>query len=140
MAMGSKSLPSLNAVHIVKWTALSIALRCPNSTTSRMHTNRHHVGLNFCAKALSKGIYCHLIVWMPANMRYSWNGALTSLKNISQALPDWLFPNGTGSSAQQSPPDAIFVRKEKKNNVGSAIFVRSIPGRPAHIDPIKIPP
>jgi len=37
------------------------------------------------------------------------------------------FPNGTGSSARhQSRPDVIFVR--------------SIPGRQAHLDPCKIPP
>eukprot|EP00983_Pelagomonas_calceolata_P032230 1011558-Pelagomonas_calceolata.AAC.1 len=30
-------------------------LRCPNPTMSGMLTNRHHVGLSFCVKALSKG-------------------------------------------------------------------------------------
>eukprot|EP00983_Pelagomonas_calceolata_P032888 1030041-Pelagomonas_calceolata.AAC.1 len=48
-------------------------------------------------------------------------------ENISRAIPDWVFPNGTGSSARhQSRPDAIFVR--------------SIPGRQSHFDPSKIPP
>eukprot|EP00983_Pelagomonas_calceolata_P076359 1153391-Pelagomonas_calceolata.AAC.1 len=46
---------------------------------------------------------------------------------ISRAFPDWLFPYGTVFSARhQSCPDAIFVR--------------SIPGRSAHLDPTKIPP
>eukprot|EP00983_Pelagomonas_calceolata_P048378 1141026-Pelagomonas_calceolata.AAC.1 len=32
-------------------------------------------------------------------------------ENISRAIPDWVFPNGTGSSAwHQSRPDDIFVR------------------------------
>eukprot|EP00983_Pelagomonas_calceolata_P011691 376766-Pelagomonas_calceolata.AAC.1 len=43
-----------------------------------MHTNRHHVGLSFYVKALSKGRYGSslqgkqgnkLLVWMPAEMR-----------------------------------------------------------------------
>eukprot|EP00983_Pelagomonas_calceolata_P019680 620051-Pelagomonas_calceolata.AAC.1 len=47
--------------------------------------------------------------------------------NISRAIPDWAFPNGTDSCARhQSRPDAVFVR--------------SIPGRQAHLDPSKIPP
>eukprot|EP00983_Pelagomonas_calceolata_P083787 1156231-Pelagomonas_calceolata.AAC.1 len=45
--------------------------------------------------------------------------------NISQAIPDWVFTTVTGSSARhQSRPDAVFVR--------------SIPSRPSHIDPTKI--
>eukprot|EP00983_Pelagomonas_calceolata_P016964 533582-Pelagomonas_calceolata.AAC.1 len=48
-------------------------------------------------------------------------------ENFSQAIPDWVFPNDTGSSARhQSRPDGIFVR--------------SIPGRQAHLYPSKIPP
>eukprot|EP00983_Pelagomonas_calceolata_P055156 1144015-Pelagomonas_calceolata.AAC.1 len=32
-------------------------------------------------------------------------------ENISRAVPDWVFPNGTGSSARhQSCPGIIFVR------------------------------
>eukprot|EP00983_Pelagomonas_calceolata_P012541 402390-Pelagomonas_calceolata.AAC.1 len=47
--------------------------------------------------------------------------------NISRAILNWVFPNGTGSPArQQSHPDALFVRP--------------IPGRQAHLDPYKIPP
>eukprot|EP00983_Pelagomonas_calceolata_P068617 1149997-Pelagomonas_calceolata.AAC.2 len=52
---------------------------------------------------------------------------LWNFENISRAIPDWVFPNVAGSSAQhQSRPDPIFVR--------------SIPGRQAHLDPSKIPP
>eukprot|EP00983_Pelagomonas_calceolata_P007998 261018-Pelagomonas_calceolata.AAC.1 len=48
-------------------------------------------------------------------------------ENISQTILYWVFPTGTGSSARhQSCPDAVFVR--------------SIPGRPSHIDPTKILP
>eukprot|EP00983_Pelagomonas_calceolata_P060783 1146522-Pelagomonas_calceolata.AAC.4 len=39
-------------------------------------------------------------------------------ENISRAIPDWAFHNGTGSDA----------------------FVRFIPGRSAQLDPTKIPP
>eukprot|EP00983_Pelagomonas_calceolata_P005888 194296-Pelagomonas_calceolata.AAC.1 len=47
--------------------------------------------------------------------------------DISRAIPDWVFPYGTGSPARhQSRPDALFVRP--------------IPGRQAHLDPSKIPP
>eukprot|EP00983_Pelagomonas_calceolata_P077121 1153728-Pelagomonas_calceolata.AAC.6 len=47
--------------------------------------------------------------------------------NVSRAFPEWVFTNGTSSSAQQqSHPDAVFVR--------------SIPGPPAHLDPTNIPP
>eukprot|EP00983_Pelagomonas_calceolata_P000158 5060-Pelagomonas_calceolata.AAC.1 len=46
--------------------------------------------------------------------------------NISRAIPDWFFPNGTDSSAwHQSRPDVIFVR--------------SIPGMQARLDPSNIP-
>eukprot|EP00983_Pelagomonas_calceolata_P067124 1149361-Pelagomonas_calceolata.AAC.2 len=48
-------------------------------------------------------------------------------ENISRSIPDWFFPTSTSSSARhQSCPDSVFVR--------------SIPGRPSHIDPAKIPP
>eukprot|EP00983_Pelagomonas_calceolata_P064355 1148087-Pelagomonas_calceolata.AAC.2 len=48
-------------------------------------------------------------------------------ENISRTFPDWVFPNGTGCYARHhSRPDAVFVR--------------SIPGQSAHIDPTKIPP
>eukprot|EP00983_Pelagomonas_calceolata_P020105 634535-Pelagomonas_calceolata.AAC.1 len=43
------------------------------------------------------------------------------------SIPDWIFPIIIGSSARhQSRPDAVFAR--------------SIPGQPAHLDPTKIPP
>eukprot|EP00983_Pelagomonas_calceolata_P117823 1160448-Pelagomonas_calceolata.AAC.5 len=48
-------------------------------------------------------------------------------ENFSRAIPACVFPNGTGSSApHQSRPDVIFVR--------------SFPGRRAHLHPSKIPP
>eukprot|EP00983_Pelagomonas_calceolata_P018483 579600-Pelagomonas_calceolata.AAC.1 len=48
-------------------------------------------------------------------------------KTISPVIPDWLFPIGTSSSARhQSRPDALYVR--------------SISGQRAHLDPSKIPP
>eukprot|EP00983_Pelagomonas_calceolata_P055077 1143969-Pelagomonas_calceolata.AAC.2 len=44
-----------------------------------------------------------------------------------RALPDWLFPNGTVSSAQhRSRPDAVFVH--------------SIPEQSPLLDPTEIPP
>eukprot|EP00983_Pelagomonas_calceolata_P040498 1137647-Pelagomonas_calceolata.AAC.1 len=48
-------------------------------------------------------------------------------ENVFQAIPDWIFLTGTGSSA----------RHQGHLN---AVFVRSIPGRPPHIDPTKILP
>eukprot|EP00983_Pelagomonas_calceolata_P043547 1138957-Pelagomonas_calceolata.AAC.1 len=81
------------------------ALRCLNPTMNRMHTNRHHVGLSSCVKALSKGLY---------------GSSLIGTSLISRAFPGCFFPNGTGSSARhQSRPDAVLVC--------------SIPGRPAHL-------
>eukprot|EP00983_Pelagomonas_calceolata_P057498 1145092-Pelagomonas_calceolata.AAC.1 len=64
---------------------------------------------------------------MPAVMKGYHGSGHTSSENISRAIPDWAFPNGTGSSARhQSRP--------------AAIFVRTIPGRQAHLYPSKIPP
>eukprot|EP00983_Pelagomonas_calceolata_P031501 987765-Pelagomonas_calceolata.AAC.1 len=75
-----------------------IALRYPNSAMSGMHTNRT----------------------MPTL-------APASTPSAKAALPDWLFPHGTGSSARhQSHPNAVFAR--------------SIPSRPSHLDPTEIPP
>eukprot|EP00983_Pelagomonas_calceolata_P030686 964042-Pelagomonas_calceolata.AAC.1 len=51
----------------------------------------------------------------------------TSHELLANSIPDWVFSNGTGSSArQQSRPNALFVSY--------------IPGRQAHLDPSKIPP
>ncbi|KAF5838499.1 hypothetical protein DUNSADRAFT_2770 [Dunaliella salina] len=53
-----------------------------------------------------------------------WVQGLKVPENITRSIIDWVFPNGNGSSARhQSRPDAIFVR--------------SIPGRPVHLDPSK---
>eukprot|EP00983_Pelagomonas_calceolata_P065357 1148559-Pelagomonas_calceolata.AAC.1 len=93
-----------------------IALRRLNPTMNGMHTDRHHVGLSFCVKALSKGRYGSSLISMDVR-----------LVNISRAIPDCFYPDGTGSSARnQSRPDAVFVR--------------SIPGQPSYIDPTQILP
>eukprot|EP00983_Pelagomonas_calceolata_P043283 1138844-Pelagomonas_calceolata.AAC.2 len=105
-----------------------IPLRCLKPTMNGMHTNRHHVGLSFYVKALSKGRYGSSLVSMDAcrNERLL-EQDIKVPENISRAIPDWVFPNGTDSSAQnQSRPDAVFVR--------------SITGQPSHIDLNKIPP
>eukprot|EP00983_Pelagomonas_calceolata_P047469 1140657-Pelagomonas_calceolata.AAC.2 len=92
-----------------------VVLRRPNPTMSGMHTNRHHEGLSSSVKALSKGKYGQPLL------------DIVVPESISRAIPDWLFPNGTGSSAlHQSRPDAVIVH--------------SIPGRPSHTDPTKILP
>eukprot|EP00983_Pelagomonas_calceolata_P088260 1157161-Pelagomonas_calceolata.AAC.16 len=86
------------------WTATShIALRCLDPTMNGMHTSWHHVGLSYCAKALSKGIYGSSLVGMDAcrNERLLEQGIKVP-GNISQAISDWAFPNGAGSSAR--PP------------------------------------
>eukprot|EP00983_Pelagomonas_calceolata_P044728 1139421-Pelagomonas_calceolata.AAC.1 len=82
-----------------------------------MHTNRHHVGLSYCVQALSKGRCGSSLIGMDA---------CRNEKLLEQVIPDWVFSNSTGPSAQhQSCPDAVFVR--------------SIPCRPAQLDPTKIP-
>eukprot|EP00983_Pelagomonas_calceolata_P102379 1158799-Pelagomonas_calceolata.AAC.2 len=68
-----------------------------------------------------------LLVWMAAVMRDSWIRAYKFPENISRDIPNWGFPDGTGSPARhQSRPDALFVRP--------------VPGRQDHLDPSKIPP
>eukprot|EP00983_Pelagomonas_calceolata_P012481 400435-Pelagomonas_calceolata.AAC.1 len=68
---------------------------------SGMHTNRHHVGLSVFVKALSKGRFVSSLIGMDAccNERLLDQGIQVP-KNISRAIPDWVFPNDTGSSAQ----------------------------------------
>eukprot|EP00983_Pelagomonas_calceolata_P030986 973373-Pelagomonas_calceolata.AAC.1 len=76
-----------------------------------MHTDRHHVGLSSCAKALRKGGYGSSLIGMDAcrNERLLEQDIVVP-ENISRAIPDWAFPNGTDSSARnQSCPDAAFV-------------------------------
>eukprot|EP00983_Pelagomonas_calceolata_P095529 1158019-Pelagomonas_calceolata.AAC.9 len=85
-------------------------------------------GLSLCVDAISKGRLGSSLIGMDAcrNERLPDQG-IQGPENISRAIPDWFFPNGTRSSARhQSRPDAIFVR--------------SIPGRQAHFDPSKITP
>eukprot|EP00983_Pelagomonas_calceolata_P029898 936367-Pelagomonas_calceolata.AAC.1 len=94
---------------------------------NEIHTNRHHVGLSIRVKALSKGRYGSSLIGMDAcrNERLLDQGIQVP-ENISRAIPAWFFLTGTGSSTRhQSCPDALFVR--------------SIPGRRAHLDPFKIP-
>eukprot|EP00983_Pelagomonas_calceolata_P017974 563393-Pelagomonas_calceolata.AAC.1 len=103
-------------------------LRCLHPTMNGMHTDGHHVGLSSCVKALSKGRYGPSLIGMDAcqNERLLKQGIQVP-ENISQAIPEWVFPTGTGYSARhQSRPNAVFVR--------------SIPGWPSHIDPTKILP
>jgi hypothetical protein len=105
-----------------------ILLRCTNSTMRGMHTNRHNAALSLCVKALSKGRYGSSLIGMDgcSNEKLLDQG-LQVPENISRAIPDWVFPNGTGSPARhQTRPDAIFVRP--------------LPGRQTHLDPSKIPP
>eukprot|EP00983_Pelagomonas_calceolata_P024699 777881-Pelagomonas_calceolata.AAC.3 len=79
-------------------------------------------------KALRKGRYGSFLMCMDAcqNERFLEQG-IEVPEDISPAIPDCFFTNGTGSSAQhQSRPDAAFVC--------------GLPGRSAHLDPSKIPP
>eukprot|EP00983_Pelagomonas_calceolata_P124453 1161108-Pelagomonas_calceolata.AAC.1 len=105
-----------------------IALRCILPIMNGMHTDRHHVGLSSCVKALSKGRRGSSLICIDAcrNDRLLQQGIQVP-ENISQTIPDWVFPTGTGSSTwHQSRPDAVFVR--------------SISGRPSHIGLTKILP
>eukprot|EP00983_Pelagomonas_calceolata_P034883 1092768-Pelagomonas_calceolata.AAC.1 len=65
-------------------------LRCPNPTISGTHTNRHHAGLNFCIKALSKGSFGSSLIGMGAcrNERLL-DQRIQVPENISRAIPDW---------------------------------------------------
>eukprot|EP00983_Pelagomonas_calceolata_P048213 1140959-Pelagomonas_calceolata.AAC.1 len=101
---------------------------CPNPTMGGMHTNRHHEGLGLCVEALSKGRFGSSLIGMDAcHNEIHLDQGIQIPGNISRAIPDCFFPNGTGSPARhQSCPDALFVC--------------SIPGRRAHLDPSKIPP
>eukprot|EP00983_Pelagomonas_calceolata_P015482 490832-Pelagomonas_calceolata.AAC.1 len=58
-----------------------------------MHTDRHHVGLSSCVKALSKGRYGSSLIGMDAcrNERLLDQGIQVP-ENISRAIPDWVFP------------------------------------------------
>eukprot|EP00983_Pelagomonas_calceolata_P098804 1158389-Pelagomonas_calceolata.AAC.7 len=90
---------------------------------NRMHTNRHHEALSLCVKALSKGRCGSYLIGMDgcSNERLLDQGIHVP-GNISRPIPDWVFPNGTGSPARhQSRPDALFVRLN--------------PGGQAHLDP-----
>eukprot|EP00983_Pelagomonas_calceolata_P077444 1153861-Pelagomonas_calceolata.AAC.7 len=108
-----------------------IVLRCPNPTLSGMHTDRHHEGLSLCVEALSKGRYAHpSLVWMPADMRDSSSRVWKSLKTCHE-----LFQIGF-SLMVLAPPG----RPAQHQSRPDAIFVCSIPGRQAHLDPSKIPP
>eukprot|EP00983_Pelagomonas_calceolata_P058044 1145339-Pelagomonas_calceolata.AAC.4 len=168
MLSGSRWLPPLHAAHhAAKWTALiklllekkrrvyaghrPLALRksllasklaraspevpqnytalgCLNPTMNGMHTMRHHVGLSFCVEALSKDRHGSSLFGMDTcrNERLL-EQDIKVPENISRAITDRVFPHGIGSSARnQSHPGAVLVR--------------SIPGRPSHIDPTKTLP
>eukprot|EP00983_Pelagomonas_calceolata_P040083 1137448-Pelagomonas_calceolata.AAC.3 len=65
-----------------------IALRCLHPTMNGVHTSRHHVGLSFCAKALSKSRYGSSLIGMDAcqNERLLKQG-IEVPENISRAFP-----------------------------------------------------
>eukprot|EP00983_Pelagomonas_calceolata_P029676 929561-Pelagomonas_calceolata.AAC.1 len=77
---------------------------------SGMHTNRHHEALSLSGKALSKGRYGSSLIGMDGcRIERLLDQGIQVPENISRALPDWFFPNGTGSPARhQSRPDALF--------------------------------
>eukprot|EP00983_Pelagomonas_calceolata_P127044 1161362-Pelagomonas_calceolata.AAC.1 len=86
-----------------------IALRYLNLPANGMHTNRQQVGLSFCVKALNKGRCGSSLIGMDAcqNERLL-EQDIEVPENISRAILDCFFPNGTGSSARnQSRPDAV---------------------------------
>eukprot|EP00983_Pelagomonas_calceolata_P016491 520006-Pelagomonas_calceolata.AAC.1 len=89
-----------------------IALRRLNATMNWMHTDKHHAGLSFCVKALSKGRFGSSLIGMDAcRNKTLLEQDIVVPENISRAIPDWVFLNGTDSSAQnQGRPNVIFVR------------------------------
>eukprot|EP00983_Pelagomonas_calceolata_P058090 1145354-Pelagomonas_calceolata.AAC.1 len=85
-----------------------IALRCIHPTMKGMHTDRHHIDLSSCVKALSKGRYGSSLIGMDVcrDDRLLQQGTQVP-ENMSRTIPDWVFPNGAKSSARhQSRPDA----------------------------------
>eukprot|EP00983_Pelagomonas_calceolata_P073468 1152150-Pelagomonas_calceolata.AAC.1 len=79
-----------------------------------MHTGTggHCVGIKFCVKALIKGSYGSSLIGMDAcRTERLLDQGIEVPGNISRAIPDWVFPDSTGSSARhQSRPVAVFVR------------------------------
>eukprot|EP00983_Pelagomonas_calceolata_P008906 289017-Pelagomonas_calceolata.AAC.1 len=70
-----------------------IELRCLDPTMNGMHTNRHHVGLSACVKALSKGRYDSSLIGMDACRNEGlFQQGIQVLENISRTIPDWVFP------------------------------------------------
>eukprot|EP00983_Pelagomonas_calceolata_P104355 1159014-Pelagomonas_calceolata.AAC.18 len=95
---------------------------------NEMHTNRHHASLSFCVKVLSQGIHGSSHIAMDAvGIERLLDQGISVPESLSQAVPIWVFPYGTNSSAHhQSHPDAASVRS----------FLR----QPGRLDPSKIPP
>eukprot|EP00983_Pelagomonas_calceolata_P020209 637739-Pelagomonas_calceolata.AAC.1 len=66
------------------------ALKCLNPTTNGMHTNRHHIGLRFCFKALSKGRFGSSLIGMVACRKERLlDQGIQVPGNISRPIPDW---------------------------------------------------
>eukprot|EP00983_Pelagomonas_calceolata_P118399 1160501-Pelagomonas_calceolata.AAC.14 len=70
-----------------------IALRCINPTMNGTYTNRHHDGLSFCVKALSKGRYGSSLIGMDACCKERLlEQGIEVPKNVFRTVPDWVFP------------------------------------------------
>eukprot|EP00983_Pelagomonas_calceolata_P006820 222539-Pelagomonas_calceolata.AAC.1 len=65
-----------------------VALRCFSSTMSGMRTNRHHASLSSCVKALSKGRYHPLLVYIACQNEKLLEQGIEVPENMSRALPD----------------------------------------------------
>eukprot|EP00983_Pelagomonas_calceolata_P081714 1155665-Pelagomonas_calceolata.AAC.4 len=107
MPIGSRSLPYLLAV---RYVAMQIAFT--------------ELPLDVL---IQQGVGCTPIGTMPVLAPASKPSVKAVPEHITQDFPDWLFPNGIGSSARhQSRPRAVFVR--------------SIPGRPDHLEVSNVSP
>ena len=106
-------------------SANHITLGCAHPTIQGMIMNRHHTAVSLCGKAISKGRFGSSIIAMDACASDKLlEQDMEVPEDITRAIPDWLFPNGTCPSIRyQSRPDAILVRP--------------IPGRATHLDPNK---
>eukprot|EP00983_Pelagomonas_calceolata_P034237 1072506-Pelagomonas_calceolata.AAC.1 len=112
-----------------------IALRCLKPTINGMHTDRHHDGLSFCVKAVSNGRYGWSLIGMDAcrKERLLEQGIEVPEKK-PRTIPDWVFANGTGSSARHhSRPNAVFCTLSQ-DDLPTLILLRSSSRQGLHVE------
>eukprot|EP00983_Pelagomonas_calceolata_P018458 578191-Pelagomonas_calceolata.AAC.1 len=78
---------------------------------SGMHTNRHHEAFSLCVKDLSKGQYGSSLYGMDGcSNEILLDQGIQVPEDILRAIPDWVFPYGTGFPARHQK------KKEKEKS------------------------